>query len=321
MKLTPAPDPDHPAAALVVRRPEDLLAFVPLAVGFTPEHSAVMLTFGEQGNAFHARVDLPEDDVDIDDLVDTLLRPAHKHRVSSVIFVIYDDDTAVADEAAWSLHGAFEEAGFDVVEVLRVHDGHWFAVLPGRSRDAYAGVSFDIASHPFTARGVFDGRVTHSSRDELRASVAADGASVAATALELADAEPFPEAQVRPLVQRHQDARTCLATPDLARLSLALTSPRVYDEAFGWLDRTQARAAVELWSDVVRRVPDSHVAGPAAILGVVAWLAGDGALAWCAVDRCRAVEPEHSLASLVAGLLESATSPDTWTRLRPDPAA
>jgi hypothetical protein len=63
------------------------------------------------------------------------------------------------------------------------------------------------------------------------------------------------------------------------------------------------------------------------VLAFAAWLAGDGALAWCAVDRCQAVEPDHSLAGLVAQLLESATSPDDWEVLRPrlggtaDPAA
>ncbi|MCW2737691.1 DUF4192 family protein, partial [Nocardioides sp.] len=91
--------------------------------------------------------------------------------------------------------------------------------------------------------------------------------------------------------------------------------------------RSDARRAVDLWSDAVRRLPASHVAGPAAVLGFAAWLVGDGALAWCAVDRCREAQPVHSLADLVAQLLESATSPDSWEGLRPpvvgsaDPAA
>jgi hypothetical protein len=93
------------------------------------------------------------------------------------------------------------------------------------------------------------------------------------------------------------------------------------------LTRGEARRAVDLWSDAVRRLPPSHVAGPAAVLAFAAWLVGDGALSWCAVDRCREVEPTHSLASLVAQPLDSATSPDLWEELRPrlgssaDPAA
>lgn len=334
MNPTPFPDrpaPDHPdddhpdddqrPDALVVKRPEDLLAFVPLAVGFTPERSAVMLTFGESGSSFHARVDLPTDEDDVDELVETLLAPARHHRISSVIFVIYDDDTALADESAWSLRETFEQAGIEVLEVLRVHDSHWFAVLPGRPRDDYAGVPFDVTSHPFTARGVFEGRVTHRTREDLRASLAPDPVAVRETAEVLAGAEPLPDAQLRALVQRHVRAGTPLDTPDLARLVISVVSPSARDEAWSWLDRSQARAAVELWADVVRRVPDSHVAAPAAVLGVAAWLRGEGALAWCAVDRCREVEPQHSLANLVASLLESATSPAAWASMRPDPAA
>ena len=54
------------------------------------------------------------------------------------------------------------------------------------------------------------------------------------------------------------------------------------------------------------------------MLAFAAWLAGDGALAWCAVDRCRESAPTHSLAALVAQLLDSAMSPDRWEVLRPE---
>ena len=97
--------------------------------------------------------------------------------------------------------------------------------------------------------------------------------------------------------------------------------------AWVWLSRAEARRAADLWSDAVRRLPASHVPGPAAVLAFAAWLVGDGALAWCAVDRCREAQPHHSLADLVAQLLESATSPDQWEALLPrlnlsgDPAA
>ncbi|MFC6344376.1 DUF4192 family protein, partial [Nocardioides hankookensis] len=43
-----------------------------------------------------------------------------------------------------------------------------------------------------------------------------------------------------------------------------------------------------------------------------AWQAGQGALAWCAVDRCVDVDPGYSLAGLVAELLTRAVPPDTW---------
>jgi hypothetical protein len=51
---------------------------------------------------------------------------------------------------------------------------------------------------------------------------------------------------------------------------------------------------------------------PGRVLGVGGCGGGDGALAWCAVARAREVDPDHSLARLVADLLEAAVPPDSW---------
>ena len=129
------------------------------------------------------------------------------------------------------------------------------------------------------------------------------------------------------LVRRHLGAGSTFSPLELASVAATVHTGERRDEAWAWLDRTDARGAVDLWSDAVRRLPATHVAGPAAVLAFAAWLVGDGALSWCAVDRCRESEPTHSLAGLVAQLLESATPPDSWAILRPqldvsgDPAA
>ncbi len=312
MTPTPAPTP----TPLVARTPEDILAFVPIALGFPPESSVAMLTFGEQPS-FHARVDLPDDPGDVDELVDALLRPSLKHRVRQVLFVVYDDDTVVADESAWSLQEAFTERGIEVIDVLRVHEGRWFPVLPGRPPEAYDGVPFDPGAHPFTARAVFDGRVTRGSREELRASLDPVPGAVAECAAVLATSpRPLTGPEVREVVHRHAQDSTPCPVEVLVPLALALHDPASRDEAWCGLTRAVARGHVELWSDAVRRVPDEIVAGPASVLAVAAWLAGDGALAWCAVERCRAVEPSHSLARLVGDLLDDACSPEEWESLR-----
>ncbi len=322
---TPITTPTSTPTRLQARTPADIAAFVPLALGFVPERSVVMVSVGAAGG-MHARVDLPHDPDDVDDVVEALLRPARLNHVRDVIVVVYDDDTTVADEAAWSIHEEFTAAGIEVREVLRVHDDHWYAVLPGAPLAAYQGVRFTLAEHAFTAQGVFEGRVTHTSREALRATIAPDAAAVARTAPDLVSAGPLPPGGVAALVRRHLDRGSPFSTPDLASVALALTSGARRDEAWVWLCRAEARGAVDLWSDAVRRLPSSHVAAPAAVLAFAAWLVGDGALAWCALDRCREAEPTHSLADLVATLLESATSPDRWEELRPglgsgDPAA
>jgi hypothetical protein len=69
---------------------------------------------------------------------------------------------------------------------------------------------------------------------------------------------------------------------------------------------------VELWRDLVRRTPHDLMAAPAALLGFAAWLSGDGALAWCAVERCQEVEPDYRLAGLLTQALAGAVPPSTW---------
>lgn len=291
--------------------PEDLLAFVPIAIGFAPTTSVVLLGI-EGARPFHARIDLPDDESDIEDVVEALLGPARRHGLSRVVFVVYDDDTSVADETAWSLHESFTAVGIEVFELLRVHDGHYFAVLPGASPDAYGGIPFEVAHHPFAAEAVFGGRVTHASREALAATLTCDRVKAQEVAVCLDDAAPLPRAGIRSIVAGHAASKFSTPPDIIAGLVLALARPEVRDEAWRWLTRDVARSYVEFWSDVVRRTPDELVAGPASVLAFAAWLAGDGALAWCAVDRVRAEDPEHTLAGLVADMLTSATSPELW---------
>lgn len=324
---TPQTAPAAPQRRFTVSRPEDIVAFVPLALKFIPERSVVMLTFSDSGASFHARVDLPTDADDLDDLVETLLRPARRHHVTSVVFVLYDDDSAVTDAVAWCLRDAFLDDGIDVIELLRVWGDHWFAVLPGHPPAHYRGVRFDLTAHPFTVQGVVDGHVVRRSREDVRASLDPVPAAVAAVEGVLAGAAPVPAGTLADLLQEHLAGQRSLSDHDLAAVALAVARPPGRDEAWAWLTRQQAPGCVELWSDAVRRLPDAVVASPAAVLAFAAWLAGDGALAWCAVERSQTVEPGNTLAALVADLLHSAASPETWGAIRAgvvdtaDPAA
>lgn len=312
---TPAPTRPAAPATLRARTPGDLVAFVPLALGFVPEGSVVLVSIGARGG-MHARVDLPHDVDDVDDVVEALLRPARHNGVREVVVLVYDDDTTVADEAAWAVHEEFTAVGIVVRDVLRVHDDHWFAVLPGAPLAAYRGVRFALAEHRFTAQGVFDGRVTHPSREALRATIAADPAAAGRCEADLRAAQLLPAGALATLVRGHVEHRTTFSGPELAAAAVSLDRAERRDEAWAWMTREQAVAAVDLWSDAVRRLPSPHVAGCAAVLAFAAWLQGNGALAWCAVDRCRETRPTHTLADLVAQLLESATPPDAWEVLR-----
>lgn len=317
--------PSRPVLRLTARSPEDLLAAVPIVLGFVPHDSVVMLTFGAE-RAFHARVDLPTDEGHAE-VVGALLDPALRHRVGRVVFVIYSDDPAATAAMAGELATGFHSAGIEVVDVLRADGRRWFAVSRPRPGVPPGGIAYDLSHHRFSAQSVLDGRVTHGSRHDLAASLASDDALVAQVEVALAtvSASSGPAAGpsagnrwdddlgwVRATVAR-EAAHDELPDPQVtARLLLALSSDGHRDAAWALISRGSAPDHVWLWTRLVRCAPERLLAPPAALLAFAAWLSGQGALAWCALDRCRAADPGYRLAGLVAQALEQAVPPDVW---------
>ncbi len=299
----------HRALTLTARTPEDVLAAIPVVLGFQPRDSIAMLTFGGD-ETFHARVDLPPLR-DVGEAVRQLLDPALLHKVTQVIFVVYADDGPAARAVARRLRRVFATAGIDVVEVLRAHEGRWYA--PGRPGAPPGGVSYDIGDHRFRAQAVVEGIVVHDSRAELEALLQPLPEAVAETARVLSRAVPSSPGEIADLVERRLGSGR-LTTVELARVLLGLLDDGGCEEALAPISRETAAEHVRLWTDAVQRTPDELVAAPAAVLALAAWLSGHGALAWCAVDRCWAVEPDNSLAALVSDLLTRAVPPSAWFR-------
>lgn len=293
---------------LSIARPEDVLAAVPVLLGFQPEKSIVMLTFGGE-HQVHGRIDLPPPG-EVEDCLDSLLLPAVRHRVRGVLLVLYDSGPRFGVKIARRFAERFAECDIDLIGCLRVEGGRWFDPL-GFDGVPDDGVPFDVGAHPFRAQAVYDGHLVRGSRTELAASIAAVPAAVEETEAALERASSMRIYEVGRLVD-DAVAGTVLSAEQVASLLLALRDPRRRDAAWGGMTREEARVHVRLWTDVVRRSPDDHVAHPAAVLAFAAWLGGDGALAWCALDRCFASDRHHGLGVLVAQMLEGAVPPTAW---------
>lgn len=313
---TPSSPPTVPPTVATLRSPEDVLALVPVLLGFEPAESLVMLTFGADP-PFHARADLPRDPGDLSELVESLVAPARRHGVCGVLLVAYSGTGSVAERALAAVARAMGRAGIEVLGGLRTDGRRWHPVPAGPGTQA-AGVPYDVSGHPFAAQAVYDGRVVLGSRDAVAATVRPDPRRVAPVVAALAGlaAEPAPVLEegswVRALVERHTREGTCASDAEVARLLRGVLDVRVRDAAWSALRRPVAAAHVVFWSDVVRRTPDPLVPGPAALLAFAAWQAGHGALAWCAVDRCQEVDETYSLAGVVARILEDAVPPTAW---------
>lgn len=321
---------------LRAKTPADLLAMVPYFLGFHPEDSVVLLTLGEAGRPFHARTDLPADPEQVPGLVDYLACAAVHHGLRRVVVVVYSDDAQLAAVAGRSLAERLERDGVCVPVVIRADGERWYCLGDCEHGCPAEGTPYDVSSHPFTAQAVVDGRVTYGSREELRDSLvgsdpdeveavcrAADQAldrfqasarhPLGAPAPEQARAHLVAEGHwVAHRVREFLDDGVRLTSDDVGRLLVALVSIEVRDVAWAEMTHGNASRHVDLWRDVVRRAPRDLLAAPAALLGFAAWLSGDGALAWCAVDRCQEAEPGYSLAGLLTDALAGAVPPSCW---------
>jgi len=306
---------------LRAKGPGDLLAVVPELLGFHPTESLVMVTVGDATDPVHARVDLPVDDADADAHADHLTAVARRNGVARAAVVAYGRDAERCTRAGSALGDRLLDAGIDVVCALRADGSRWW-VLGGSG----PGERYDLATHPLTAQSVLDGAVVLGSREELEASLdTADDVEVERVRELVAAtdpptvASPWPvdrtreeESWVQERVRRFLADGVRLSTEEVARLVSVAACASVRDAASSLVTRVDARRHVDLWRDVVRRTPVGLRAEPAGLLAFAAWLAGDGALAWCAVERALADDPGHRLSGLVASALERGVPPSAW---------
>ena len=328
-----AADSQHPGAlaplsfdataatrTLTVRTPTDALALAPIVLGFHPQESLVVLTFG--GVGFHARVDLPRDRGGREEVVSLLVRALQANPCSTVMVLLYSEDEAACRALAAALVPAVTDGlGLSVADVVRADGTHWWSL---EERRGALGVPYDVSSHPFTAGAVLRGTVVHRDREAV-AGLLEGGDPALARRIERALAEeadaPAPSlgparrrlaSWLREAVQEQVEDGALGSAEDLARILTLVRDPDLRDVVWGAVDRVDAPRHLSAWIQVLRVAPPGWEASPAALVGLYAWLSGDGALAWTAVERSLDAEPDNTLAGLVAEALDRAVPPSTW---------
>lgn len=311
------------ASTFVARSATDLVAIVPVVLGFHPHDSVVVLTFGgsrrDGGAAFHARVDLPLAVAEQEEVADLLVGAVAANRAERVAVLLYTDDVEVAHSQATLLLSRLLERGVEVIEVLRVDDGRWHVV----PEDGSPGTAYDLEAHPFTAQGVYDGQVVHRDRAELADTLVGtddeDAVEVALAATRFAGLVSSTaetgvlrtEARwLQRCIRSHLEAP--VAPVDAGRLLVLASIIPTRDVAWAEIHRLSSAQHVELWRGLVRRAPRELLPGACSLLAFAAWQHGDGALAWCAIDRCLEVDPDYSMAHCVAQILTGAVPPSVW---------
>jgi hypothetical protein len=99
---------------------------------------------------------------------------------------------------------------------------------------------------------------------------------------------------------------------EAALLSVWCSLVVVRDLAWSRIDRAAAARSVAVWSAVSRRAVAPYEPAVVSLAGFAAWVSGDGATAWCAVDRALAADPGYSMARLLEDALTRCVPPDVW---------
>jgi len=351
-----ADEDDEPV--LRVRSVPDLLALVPVTLGFEPTESLVVIAAAGRYPGFTARVDLPPRGKVANvtgQMAEQMAAAVVSQGCTRVAVVVFSRRREPAETVASTTAELVERAGVELYDVLRT-DGrrYWSMMCRDESCCPPEGTPYDPWSTPLRAQAAVAGRAVAPDRAALAARFAAPGGderAAARAAIRRAEDDAVAELglrgrrQLRHLTPGEQGSALprgavrvdtlldVLLGPDgtdphlvaqavtgehAATLAVWCAMLPVRDLAWSRMSRPDAARHFALWTEVSRRVVPPYEPAVLCLTAFAAWLSGDGASAWCALDRCALADRSYSMAGLVAEILLNCVSPDEYLPLPRD---
>jgi hypothetical protein len=257
-----------------------------------------------------------------DELAERIDRLATQHKAHALALVAYSAASLPANRLLTRLMDRLGK--HKLTDVLYVGHGRWWSRTCGEECCPLSGTPFDPSSHPMSAAAVFAGLGARADRRELEASVSGPSPAELPRTEALADALRAeldqlddPSAPIRLLANIVDagskggalDERNCML------LGLLVTEIGLRDLAWALISPGNADDHLRLWGSVVAHVPPILAAAPLCLLGMAAWLSGDGALLNCCCERLAQVAPEYSMGRLLAEVSERAFPPSLWLQM------
>lgn len=328
--------------------PGEIVAAIPLLCGFVPSESLVVLSLRGPRKRIGVtmRFDVDWCDVAGHAAQEIAARLVHDG-ASTAVLVLYSEapdgpsggggcaENRARAELVDRVRASCAEAGVDLMEALLVRTGRWTSYLcSGRSCCPDEGTPVREEASPavqlLRADSALQGRGVLPSREDLIRSVAAPqflAATVAHQRVERATEDwVLRHRQAgRRAVQDHDlevawAALDAALTPqgvrpvEAAALAVAVTDLQVRDEIATWV-LTRPDELIAALQQAVRMVAPPDDAGLCALLGWVAYAAGNGALANVALARALDTEPDHALATLAREGLQRQLDPAKLRRV------
>ncbi len=301
--------------------PADLLELVPYLLGFQPTDSVVLVVIRDRQVALAARVDLPPPAVS-SELVQRFLEIAEANDASGLVLFAFSPDRPAVREVLQQLIGGL--ADFGVVDAIHADGSRWWSLVCAGSCCPTEGTPYDPGSGRLAAEAVYAGLSACSSRAEIEASVSGPAAT---DAPHLQDVVERVTAELNGCTRRQRRSEAAafvesflidpcsLADAERARLALLVADLEVRDVAWSLMSRTRAADHVDLWQQVVSRTMSPLACAPLCLLGMAAWISGNGALMVCCLERVTALDPGYTMGALLADINRRGLPPTAWDSL------
>ncbi len=312
---------NDPPAVLRVRDPCDVVAVVPYLLGYWPSESLVVIALRESKRFGPTlRIDLPHDSrcpAGVDEIA-AMMAGQDVHRV---LVVAISGDVDVAAPFVEAAMRALRRVGITVEHAVGADGIRWWCLSCAPVRcTPREGRTYDPTSMRVCAEAVAAGLYAAPSRDASREVFSAgdpDSSLVTYEIQKLARTAAEQSAaghgeRVDHIVRRWLAGGQTLDPAEIAVLAVGVADVPVRDGAWALMERRDARIHLDLWSKVVRCVPERWVPGPGTLAGFAAWLSGNGTLARHAVERVLTVDADYSMALLLAEALDRFLDPAVW---------
>lgn len=297
---------------LAIHSPDELIAALPHLLGFKPEESLIFVPL--RPDLPLARVDIPTTAREREGVWNSIGSALSRHAQlgARTAIVCITPDRAHAEQVGQEFASRLAAIGIDAPLRLWADDTSWCDFTTGQS-----GLQTGAARDQVAAATVLDGRPRPApSRAAIASSLVGDRQPIEALLPKaranaaMGSARREGEWAQGRVEEFHRDG-VRLSDADAARLLIGVDIIPTRDSLWNTITRDTTTSHIALWRDLTRRAPDEVRAAPASLLAFTAWLNGDGALAWCAIDQVPQDKP-YALANLVAATLEGGMHPREW---------
>lgn len=311
-----------------LRTPADIIASVPILLGFHPTESIVVITLHgpRQRSGLTMRCNLPGPDHDVADMARRLSEPITRQNAVAVVIVCFSSAPDVGDrlphhDLVHNLIGCLSAENVGYLAALLVRDGSWWHYGVGEDEQSAHGTSLpDTPSSELTAieaRRVMEGRAVLGSREELAATVAgpktirlavmehACETAMAVFAEEiLADGDHAAAVRTLQLAHTAFEAHRDGTDPNddvVARVLAGLAIRNTRDALMTWGvdDGYDTDEFVAFLIMLARRAPDSYAAPICTALAAVAYHNHECGVATVAIERALRCDPAYYMARLL----------------------